>query len=139
MVDEPPAEKDPLWLRLTGLAVACLAGLLVALIGAFLTPFRIGSILIPVSLLLVVAGLTVVIRFAHAVTDHVGLSLLPGLAWLVLSLVFSTRTTEGDLVLLASNWVATVYLLVGSVTIGVLAFRMIVPRSRGPRSPSIGL
>lgn len=139
MVDEPSGGKDPRWLRLAGLAVACLAGLLVALIGAFLTPYRIGSILIPVSLLLVIAGLTVVTRFAHAVTDHVGLSLLPGLAWLALSLVLSNRTTEGDLVLISTNWVATVYLLVGSVTIGVLAFRMIVPRRRGPRSPSIGL
>jgi hypothetical protein len=117
-------------LRLAGLLVACLGALLVAVLCAFLTPFRIGSFLVPVSLVLVVAGLTAVTRFAHTVTDHVGLSLIPGVLWLVLSLVLSVRTSEGDLVLISTNWVATVYLLVGSVTIGVLAFRMIVPRRR---------
>jgi len=123
-----PQGPEPLWVRLAGLGVACLGALVVAVLGAFLTPFRIGSILIPISLLFVVAGLTVVIRFAHAVTDHVGLSLVPGALWLVVSLVLSSRTTEGDLVLIQQNWVATVYMLVGSVTVGVLAFRMIVPR-----------
>jgi hypothetical protein len=126
---EPPA---PLWLRLAGLLVAVLGAVLVALIGAFFTPFRIGSVLVPVSLVLVVAGLTIVTRFAHAVTGHIGLSLIPGVVWLVLSLVLSVRTTEGDLVLISTNWVATVYLLVGSVTIGVLGYRMILPRRAGP-------
>ena len=61
---------------------------------------------------------------ANVVLYGAGLPVL----WLVLSLVLSGRTSEGDLVLISTNWVATVYLLVGSVTIGVLAFRMIVPR-----------
>lgn len=124
---EPPA---PLWLRLAGLGVACLGAVLVTVVSAFLTPYRIGSFLVPIALLLVVAGLTAVTRFAHAVTEHKGLSLLPGGLWLVLSLVLSGRTSEGDLVLISGNWVATVYLLIGSVTLGVLAFRMIVPPRR---------
>ncbi len=124
---EPPA---PLWLRLLGLTVAVAGALVVSLVCAFLTPYRIGSVLVPVSLVLVAGGLTAVTRFAHAVTEHVPMSLIPGLAWLVLTLVLNNRTSEGDLVLLSSNWVAVVYLLVGSVTIGVLAYRMIVPRPR---------
>jgi len=123
---EPPA--SPLWLRLAGLGVACLGALVVAIVGAFLTPYRIGSILGPVSLLIVVGGLTVVTRFAYAVTDKAGLSLVPGVLWLVMSLVLSAPTTEGDVILLQRNWVAVVYTLVGAVTLGVLAFRMIMPR-----------
>jgi hypothetical protein len=124
-----PAGPDPVWVRPVGLLVACLGALLVAVLCAFLTPFRIGSFLVPISLVLVVAGLTAVTRFAHAVTDHAGLSLIPGGLWLALSLVLSARTTEGDLVLISTNWVATVYLLVGSVTIGVLGYRMITARA----------
>jgi hypothetical protein len=126
--DPEPPQSNLLWLRLAGLAVACLGAVLVAVVGAFLTPFRIGTVLVPVSLLIVIGGLTAVIRFAYAVTEKVGLSLIPGIVWLVLSLVLSARTREGDLVLLQQNWVAVVYILVGSVTVGVLAFRMIVPR-----------
>lgn len=123
----PPPPPTPLWLRLAGLAVACLGALVVAVVGAFLTPFRIGSILVPVSLLIAVGGLTAVTRFAYALTEKVGLSLLPGALWLVVSLVLSAPTTEGDLILV-QNWVAVTYILVGSVTVGVLAYRMIVPR-----------
>lgn len=126
-VDPEPPRSMLLGLRLAGLAVACLGAVVVAVVGAFLTPFRIGSTLVPVSLLIVIGGLTAVIRFAYAVTEKAGLSLIPGVVWLVLSVVFSARTTEGDLILL-QNWVAILYMLVGSVTVGVLAFRMIVPR-----------
>lgn len=128
---EPPEsapQPEPAWLRWVGLVVACLGAAVVTVLTAFLTPYRIGGFLVPISLLLLVGGLTVVTRFARDVTNHAGLSLIPGGVWLVLSLVFSGRTNEGDLVLISSNWVATVYLLVGSVTIGVLAFRMIIAR-----------
>jgi hypothetical protein len=122
---EPPA---PRWLRLAGLGVACLGALVVAVVSAFLTPFRIGSILVPVSLLVVIGGLTVVTRYAYAVTGKAGLSFIPGALWLILSLVFSAPTTEGDIILSSRHWVAVVYTLIGSITLGVLAFRMIVPR-----------
>jgi hypothetical protein len=129
--DRGPAGRQPapVWLRLAGLAVACAGGLLLALVGGFLTPLRFGSYEVPVSLVLVVGGLVIILRFAHAVTDHVGLALIPGLVWLLVSLVLSVRTTEGDLVLL-QGWVATLYLLLGSVTIGVVVYRMILPPRR---------
>jgi hypothetical protein len=114
--------------RVGALAVACWGAVLVALLGAFLTPYRWGAVLVPVSLLVAVAGLVAVTQFTYRVTDHAGLSLIPGVLWLIVSLVLSGRTTEGDLVLTQQNWVANVYLLVGSVTLGVLGYRMVVPR-----------
>jgi hypothetical protein len=119
-------------LKIAGLVVACWGAILLAAVGAFLTPYRIGSVLVPISVVLVVAGIVAVTRFAFAVTEHAWLSLTPGLLWLVLSFSWSARTTEGDLVLVQQDWVATVYLLVGSVTIGVVAYRMIVPPRRRP-------
>jgi hypothetical protein len=126
-VPEPPA---PLWLKAAGTAVACLGGLLLGLAGAFLTPFRVGSVLVPVSLPLAVGGLAALVWFTYTVTEHVGLSLLPGGVWLVVSLVLSVRTDEGDLVLINQNWVASAYLLLGSVTVAAVAYALILRRRR---------
>jgi hypothetical protein len=128
--DSGPADPAPLWLRLAGLFVACLGGALLAIVCAFFTPYRIGSVLVPVSLVLVVVGIVGLTWFAREVTDRPGLSLLPGGVWLVVSMLLTFRTAEGDWVLTELSWVPTVYLLLGSVTLGVLAFRMIVPSRR---------
>jgi hypothetical protein len=50
--------------------------------------------------------------------------LLPGIVWFALSFLGAERTTEGDLILY--NWVATVYIYAGAITVGVAAYRMIV-------------
>ena len=135
MTEELPP-KDPgseILVRAGGLMVACWGAVLLAAVGAFLTPYRIGSVLVPISVVLVVVGILGLTQFAHEVTGHTWLSLIPGLIWLIISFGWSSRTSEGDLVLIEQNWVATVYLLAGSVTIGIAAYRMIVPRRRlGP-------
>ncbi len=132
MTTEPPADSDPgrreVWLKAGGVIVGCLGAVLLAIVGAFLTPLRLGGVLVPVALPLVVAGLAGLLWFTRTTTGHAGLALLPGVVWLVLSLVLSASTTENDIVLAQNNWVAVVYLLLGSVTIGVTAYRMIVPR-----------
>jgi fatty-acid desaturase len=134
VTDELPP-KDPgseILVRAGGLVVACWGAVLLAAIGAFFTPFRIGSVLVPISVVLVVLGLVGLTQFAHDVTGHTWLSLVPGLIWLLISFWWSSRTSEGDLVLVEQNWVATVYLFAGAITIGVAAYRIIVPpRRRG--------
>ncbi len=127
-----PKRSSETWLKIAGIVVASWGAVLLALVCAFLTPYRIGDVLIPVSVVLVVAGLVTLIRFAHEVTGHVWLSLIPGAVWLLLSLVMSARTNEGDLVLIDQNWVATVYMLAGTVTIGVTAYRLFAPRRSRP-------
>ncbi len=136
LVTEPATEPgpegaklpDPWWLKPAGTAVACLGALVLGLVGAFLTPFRIGSVLVPISLVIVAAGLAGLVWFTYVITSHLGLSLLPGVVWLVLSLVLAARTDEGDLVLINQNWVANAYLLVGSVTIGAVAYVLVLRR-----------
>ena len=131
---EPTPTEPPAWLgpviRWFGLAVAIWGAVLLAWFGAFLTPLRWDTILIPVSVILAIAGNVLLVRFTHDVTGHALLSLLPGLVWLILTLVMSDRTTEGDLVLAQNNWVATVYLFAGSISIGFAFYRLINPRRR---------
>jgi hypothetical protein len=131
--ESPPTEpgRSDIWIKVGGLIVACWGAVLLAAVGAFLTPFRIGSVLVPISLLLCVVGLLGLTQFAYDVSGHPWLSLIPGGIWLVISFAWSARTNEGDLVLVGQNWVATVYLFAGAITIGVAAYRMIVPRHRG--------
>lgn len=117
-----------LGLRIAGAAVAVWGGVLLALLGAFLTPLRVGTAPAPVSLLLAVGGNAALIWFAYRTTEHRFAALLPGLVWVVLSFVASDRTSEGDVVLYQQNWVSLVYLLAGSATVTVAAYRLIVRR-----------
>jgi hypothetical protein len=118
----PPEPPPPLWLKIVGLLIACAGALLAALVGAFLTPFRLGTVLVPVSLILAVVGPIAFTRFAQAVTDHKGLSLIPGAIWITVTVLFSARTTEGDLVLTQASWVATLYPLFGAATLAVFGY-----------------
>jgi hypothetical protein len=102
--------------------VACWGAVLFAVVGAFLAPLRIGSVLVPVSLLLAVAGPALAIRFAAAATGKRALSLIPGGVWLVVTAIFSTRNTEGDLVLTELDWVAIAYPLVGGATLAYFGY-----------------
>jgi hypothetical protein len=131
-----PVEADvtPAWqewvIRSGGLAVGLVGGALLAVFGAFLTPFRIGGVLVPISLLLAVGGNLLLIWFTYVATQHKGLALGPSLVWVVLTFVASGRTKEGDYVLVQNNWVSVVYLLAGCVTIGGAAYRLILARER---------
>lgn len=132
--DTPATEPAPalsIPMQVIGLVIACWAGVLLALVGAFLTPFQVGTVRVPVSLVLVVGGLIGITRFTRMVVENMWLCLVPGVIWLIVSLVFSGRTTEGDLVLTEQNWVSVLYPLVGSITIGLLAYRMILAKRPG--------
>lgn len=112
--------------RAVGALVAVWGAVLLGLVGAFLTPLRLGNTLVPVSILLAIVGNAALIWFAYRVTESKLLGLLPGVVWLAVTVLGVERTTEGDLVL--TNWVATVYLYAGAITVGVAAYRMILPR-----------
>lgn len=125
-----------LMVRAAGAVVAVWGGILLACYATFMTAYRIGATLVPVSLVFVVLGNAALIWFAHYTTRNKLLALLPGLAWIVVSLLGADRTTEGDLVLYSKNWVGTVYLFAGAGTIAVAAYRLVVPKPPPtPRRP----
>ena len=117
-------------LRVGGTIVAVWGSVLLALIGAFLTPVRVGGVLMPVSVLIAIVGNAGLMRFAFVTTEHRGLAVLPGVVWIVLAFVATSGTSEGDVVLTSNNWVGPVYLLAGSATVAVSAYRLL------PRQPS---
>lgn len=129
---QPPEPRpgDPLDLtvRVVGVAVSVWGAVLFAVAAAFLTPLRVGAVLLPVSVALAVVANAGLIWFAYEVTGTKFFGLLPGLVWVTMTFVGADRTTEGDLILYQKNWVATAYLLAGAATVGVVAYRMIVPR-----------
>jgi hypothetical protein len=118
-------------IRGLGLFVGIWGGVLLAAVGALYSPFRIGGVLLPLSVLIVVAGMILLIRFTYDATGHKWLSLVPGVVWLALTVMVSSRRTEGDLLLAQANWVATAYLFAGSITLGVMGYRLFLP----PASP----
>jgi hypothetical protein len=130
----PPPDRTPSWLewliRGGGLAVGLVGGALLAVFGAFYTPFRIDGVLVPISLVLVVGGNLLLIWFTYTATEHKGLAFGPSMVWVALSFFAANRTREGDLVLTDQNWVGAVYLLAGCVTIGAAGYRMILPKQR---------
>jgi hypothetical protein len=131
------SRPDPVWdlvIRGLGLFVGIWGGVLLAAVGALYSPFRIGGVLLPLSVLIVVAGMILLIRFTYDATGHKWLSLVPGVVWLALTVMVSSRRTEGDLLLAQANWVATAYLFAGSITLGVMGYRLFLP-PRPPRPP----
>jgi hypothetical protein len=128
----PPPERSSggldILVRAGGAVVAVCGGILLAFYATFMTPYRIGTVFVPVSLVLVIVGNAALIWFAYYTTRNKFLALLPGLVWLALAFLGADRTTEGDLVLYQKNWVGTVYLFAGAGTIAVAAYRIIVPK-----------
>ena len=115
-------------LKVCGAVVGIWGGVVLAVYTMFLTPFRLGAVLVPLSIVLAIGGNAALIWFTYTVTGNKFVGLLPGLVWVVLTFLAADRTTEGDLVLYQQNWVATVYLFAGSATVGVAGYRLIVPK-----------
>jgi hypothetical protein len=116
----PPPTLPELAVRAAGLVIAIWAAVLLALFGAILTPLRLGGALVPVSIPLAVAGNLALVWFVEVTTGRRGLALVPGLAWVAVTLVAGGRTTEGDLLIV--NWVGPVSLLAGGATLALALF-----------------
>ena len=119
-------------IRVAGVAVAVWGALLLSVYGVFLTPLRVGTVLVPVALVIAVGGNALLIRFAYRVSGHRLVALLPGLIWIVVTFASSARTTEGDLLLYQSNWVAVLYLFAGSAAVAVAGYRLMTRPAPSP-------
>ena len=125
MSDAAPADA-PRGLLYASYALVLLLTVLLAVWGAFLVPLRIGSVPIPVSWVIAIAG--------NGLLGWVGGRLLgrlgaagPGVVWLAVALTFGTPRAEGDLIV-PGTVVGLVFLVAGAVASAV-AYGA-VPRSR---------
>jgi len=113
-----------------GLLLLTLAGALAALLEAFLVPLYAGSVIVPVAVLLAVAGNVALPRLARALVPRTGASLAPLLAWLAVMFVFLLGRPEGDVVFPGAPRAAelTFYgTLFGGALAGLAAVALSVP------------
>lgn len=125
---EPPAA--PARQAERALAYVLLAVLTVELAvwGAFLVPLRVGDQLLPVCWLVAVAGNLATGWLGAGIGGRTGAA-VPGLLWLGVVLVLSTKRSEGDLVV-TGGLVGLVFLCAGALASVVVCALAPVRRSR---------
>jgi len=113
-----------------GVALVAVVAALAALLEAFLVPLYAGSVIVPVSVLLAVAGNVALPRMARALVPRTGASLVPLLAWLAVMLGLLIGRPEGDVAFPGAPASAelTFYgTLFGGVLAGLAAVALSVP------------
>lgn len=116
-------------LRVLGALVAVAGALVTALIEAFLSPLRVDTVRVPVSVVVAVVANVALVWFTYRVTGSRAAVALPALVWLAVMFGFAGwRTTEGDQLLRPDNWVGQLTIFGGAVAFGLGAYRLILPR-----------
>jgi hypothetical protein len=97
--EEAPARRLPAGLVLAGLLIYAVAGVLSATIEILLVPLRDGTTLIPIAVLLAVAGNIALPRLSRTLTGTVVGALPPVIAWIVTLVILMSTRPEGDVLL----------------------------------------
>lgn len=105
-------------LAVSGCAVATLAMVVGTGVAAFLTPYRIGTVLVPISIVITALVNVAAVRFASAISRRKWPILGPGLAWLVVVVWAAFPTSEADLII-PGNWVGLGVMLIGASALTV--------------------
>jgi hypothetical protein len=126
-------EQEPMTAleRRVGFGLVLLLTVLLCLWAAFLVPLRVGTVRVPVALVIAGVGNAVLGRAGGRLLGVRGV-LVPGLLWLALAFLLGTRRREGDLVV-TGDLVGTSFLAVGVLGFAV-AYGLTSPR-RTPASP----
>lgn len=85
--------------------------------GAFLVPLRVGTVRVPVSLLIAGVGNLLLGRAGGRLLGAAGV-LVPGAVWLGLAVLLGSRRPEGDLII-PGDLVGTLFLAVGALGFAV--------------------
>jgi hypothetical protein len=117
-------------LRIAGGVIAFIAGAVTAAAELILSTLRVGSVLIGVAALVAVVANVVLSRFAYDTVGRPWAVGLPALSWFVVIFTAATGTREGDIGLAGNNWVGLAIITLGSLTFGVMGFRLITASAR---------
>lgn len=133
---EPPAAVDVL-LRVLGVVLALGGGAVAAALAVVLVPLRVGSfgwadtgvgsIRIPVAIVLAAVGNLFLVWFARRATGVRWAALLPGLGWFAVIVLALRTTTEGDRLLMPNDWVATLTLFTGTIVLVIGTMLAVTP------------
>ncbi|BCY14884.1 hypothetical protein [Actinoplanes sp. L3-i22] len=142
-VEEQSAPRSDVLVRVAGVLVSVVATLVITLIELELSVLRVGGVtglfhgdfaawqgtgeLIGLAIPVTVAANLALAWFATTTIARGWAIGVPWALWTLLILgAAGTRTTEGDYLLGADNWVALVMILAGSLAFAVYAYKMIM-------------
>lgn len=110
----PDRAADPLAARVAAGVLISLFSVGLALVEAFLVPLRVGTVPLPICVLLGVAGNVVLTKLAVRQTGSVVVGVLQPVLWLLVVVVLSLPRAEGDLIVPGSA-TGLVFLFAGAV------------------------
>ena len=110
----PGRASDPLAARVAAGVLTSLFSVVLALVEAFLVPLRVGTLPLPICVLLAVAGNVVLTKLAVRQTGSVVVGVLQPVLWLLVVVVLSLPRAEGDLIVPGSA-TGLVFLFAGAV------------------------
>lgn len=112
-----------------------LATLLLSLAEVFLVPFSAGGHYVPVALVILLVSSPVLVWAGRWAMAHPLGALLPLPFWFVVNVLGSDKTSTGDLLLTAGNWVASVFFL-GGLVVWLVSIVLVVRRDLARPSPT---
>ena len=129
-VPPPPSRPaDPLALRVAAGVLISLFSIGLAVVEAFLVPLRIGTVPLPLSVLLAVAGNAGLTKLAVRQTGSIVWGVLQPVLWLLVIVVLSLPRPEGDLIV-PGSLTGLVFLFAGAVA-GAYGVASEIPRRAG--------
>ena len=120
-------------------AVAVAAWL--ALVQVFWLPFRIGGVIVPVSVVAAVVGNLLLVPAALRLSGSRVVAALPAVTWLVIALGATYRRPEGDLLIVSGGAVGVVgiaFLLLGVLAASFAVGQAVAAPRRGVTGPTGG-
>ena len=127
-------------LVLTAWAVlAVVAAAWLALVEVFWLPLRVGGLLVPVSVVVAVAGNLLLVDLVLRRSRSRTAALLPALTWVGVAGAASMRRPEGDLLMVGSGGLGAVglaFLLLGVLSAAVAVGRALAYRPPAPITPA---
>ena len=122
-----------------GIVVVLVSGW-AALVEVFWLPLRIGSVLVPLSIVGAVVGNLMLTAAAHRLSGSRVVAVLPAVVWLVVAVSAMIRRPEGDVVLTGGGGTGVVnlaFLLLGVMAAAFGVGRVLAGPRRAPVSPRL--
>lgn len=119
-------------LEWAGVVLLTLCAMLLGLLELFLVPLRSGKVLIPVAVVLAIAGNVIVPALARSLVQRALGAVLPFLGWLAVAIAIGlVSRPEGDVILPGGGYVAWVGygVLLGGAVAGTIAMVLSGPSS----------
>lgn len=129
----PEVRRDPVVLRVFAALLVSVAAVGLAVVEAFLVPLRVGSLPLPLCVVLAVAGNVLLTRLAATQADSLAAGALQPALWLVTVVVLSLPRAEGD-VIVEGSVTGLVFLFAGSVA-GAYGIASEITRRTRPDRP----